>query len=173
MKCAHILVFAIALASFNIKGQDVEMIPKVSSYLETNGTMKQYQNAYHELLNLMEKQFPKSEKNSEGWTYLADNERKALKEIKALLVPIYVKHFTADDIDKMQSFYETKAGVQLITNSGQLSESQKEEVSTFYGSKVGLKIKEKQQVLSTEISGVSEYWSRDLYETALVLLKEE
>ncbi len=173
MNYTKLLVFTIILISLNLNGQDSEIIPKVSSYLETNGTIKQYQNAYRELLNLMEKQFPKSDKNGNGWAYLANNEEKALKEIKDLLVPIYVKHFTIDDIDKMQSFYETAAGIQLITNSDQLSESQKVEVNDFYSSGVGLRIKEKQQVLSTEIAGVSEYWSRDLYEAAVLLLKEE
>jgi len=153
--------------------QDVTFIPKVSKYLESNGTMKQYKDAYRELLNLMEKQFPKSDRNSNGWLYLERNEIKALAEIRDMLVPIYIKHFTEAEVDKMQSFYASKAGIQLVQDRTKLSANQQKLVNDFFDSKVGLKIKEKQQLLSVEIAGVSEYWSKDLYQTAVLLLKEE
>ncbi len=149
------------------------MITKVSSYLESNGTIKQYKNAYLELLNLMEKQFPKSDRNSDGWLYLERNEKKALQEIQDLLVPVYIKHFNNSDIDKMKTFYDTDAGKQLVENKNKLTDSQSIEVNTFFNSEVGIKLKEKQEVLSLEIAGVSEYWSKDLYQTAVLLLKEE
>ena len=153
--------------------QDVTFIPKVSKYLESNGTMKQYKDAYRELLNLMEKQFPKSDRNSNGWLYLERNEIKALAEIRDMLVPIYIKHFTEAEVDKMQFFYTSKAGIQLVQDRTKLSANQQKLVNDFFDSKVGLKIKEKQQLLSVEIAGVSEYWSKDLYQTAVLLLKEE
>lgn len=161
------------LFSITVLSQDVTLIPKVSSYLESNGTMKQYKDAYMELLNLMEKQFPKSDRNSNGWLYLEKNEKKALAEIRDMLVPIYIKHFNEDDLDKMQSFYASSAGIQLVKDRTKLTASQQESVSHFFDSTVGLKIKEKQQLLSAEIAGVSEYWSKDLYQTAVLLLKEE
>lgn len=153
--------------------QDVTIIPKVSKYLESNGTMKQYKDAYRELLNLMEKQFPKSDRNSNGWLYLEKNEIKALAEIRDLLVPIYIKHFSEEDVEKMQAFYASDAGMQLVKDRTKLTTSQQELVNDFFDSSIGLKIKEKQQLLSVEIAGVSEYWSKDLYQTAVLLLKEE
>ena len=135
--------------------------------------MKQYKDAYKELLNLMEKQFPKSDKNNNGWLYLERNEHKALVEIRDLLIPIYINHFTSEDITKMQSFYETEAGIQLVKDKDNLSKSQTKAVEDFFDSKIGLKLKKKLVELSGEIAGVSEYWSRDLYQTAVLLLNEE
>jgi hypothetical protein len=173
MKYYKTLFFTITfLISTNILGQDAEMIPKVSSYLESNGTTKQYKNAYLELLNLMEKQFPKSDRNSDGWLYLERNQKKALQEIQDLLVPVYIKYFNKSDIDKMKAFYATDAGKQLLEDKNMLTDSQSIAVNTFFNSEVGIKLKEKQEVLSLEIASVSEYWSKDLYQTAVLLLKE-
>ncbi len=174
MRCLNTIIFSILfLATIPLLAQDSSLIPKVSSYLESNGTIKQYKNAYRELLNLMEKQFPKSDRNSNGWLYLERNETKALTEINDLLVPIYIKHFNEQDIDKMQTFYTSSSGQQLVKDRTKLTDAQRKEVDAFFGSKVGLKIKTKQQILSEEIAGVSEYWSKDLYQTAVLLLKEE
>ncbi|NNL08395.1 MAG: DUF2059 domain-containing protein [Croceitalea sp.] len=135
--------------------------------------MKQYKEAYRELLNLMERQFPKSNRNSNGWLYLERNETKALAEIRDMIIPIYIKHFDEADVDDMQAFYTSDAGIQLVKDRTKLTAAQQESVNDFYDSKVGQKIKEKQQLLSVEIAGVSEYWSKDLYQTAVLLLKEE
>ncbi|GMN10865.1 DUF2059 domain-containing protein [Croceitalea sp. MTPC6] len=159
--------------TISLFSQKTEMVLKVSEYLQSNGTIKQYKDAYLELLNLMEKQFPKSDKNSDGWLYLQQNETKALTNINELLVPIYIKHFNEEDIDKMQSFYLGDTGQQLVQDRNKLTDAQLKEVDTFFSSKIGSKIKTKQQVLSEEIAMVSEYWSKDLYQTAVLLLKEE
>ena len=134
--------------------------------------MAQYKNAYSELLNLMEKQFPKSGTNQKGWLYLEQNETKAITVIKELLIPVYIKHFDAIDIDEMYTFYTSDAGKQLVKDRTKLSKVQQTEVNHFFASRIGSKIKEKQDLLSKEISNVSEYWSKDLYQTAVLLLKE-
>lgn len=169
----HFIFFLTLFFSLTLFSQDVELIPKVSKYLESNGTMKQYKEAYRELLNLMERQFPKSNRNSNGWLYLERNETKALAEIRDMIIPIYIKHFDEADVDDMQAFYTSDAGIQLVKDRTKLTAAQQESVNDFYDSKVGHKIKEKQQLLSVEIAGVSEYWSKDLYQTAVLLLKEE
>ena len=174
MKYYKTVLFTITLLfSVNSFTQDAQMISKVSNYLESNGTVLQYKNAYQEFLNLMEKQFPKSDSNGEGWQYLEQNKEKALEEIRDLLIPVYIKHFNTDDIDKMSTFYATNAGKQLVANKSNLTNNQSIQISDFFNSEVGLKLREKQQVLSTEIASVSEYWSKDLYQTAVLLLKEE
>lgn len=174
MKRYQSLIFSIAvLFSINLFSQDAGLIPKVSDYLENNGTMLQYKDAYKSLLNLMEKQFPKSDRNNNGWLYLERNETKALSEIRDLLIPIYIKHFDKKDIDEMHKFYTSDVGEQLVKDRTELTTKQQSKVDSFFNSKVGVKIKDKQKVLSEEIAGVSEYWSKDLYQTAVLLLKEQ
>lgn len=169
LKCIVIFFFMISL---NTYAQESKLHKDVSTYLDSNGSMMQYDYAYGQLLQMMEKQYPKSEKNKEGWQYLEDNKENAIAEMKEMLVPIYTANFDNKDIQKMIAFYQSDSGKQLINDRSKMTDAQKEELDTFYNSEVGAIIIEKQTILTQEIGKISEGWSRDLYETALSLLKE-
>ena len=143
----------------------------IADYLDSNGTMSQYEFAYGELLTMLGNQFPKDENNAQGWEYLEGNKSKAVAEMKMLLIPIYQANFTHDEITEMSGFYQSEAGKLLIKDRSKMTEAHKEELNTFYNSEVGQKIISKQEVLSQEISKVSESWSKYLYETSISLLK--
>ncbi len=145
----------------------------IADYLDNNGTMLQYEFAYGEVLKMSGSQFPKDENNAQGWEYLEGNKSKALGEMKMLFIPIYKADFTHDEITKMIGFYQSEAGKLLIKDCSKMTELHKEELNEFYNSAVGQKIMSKQEVLSKEISKVSESWSRDLYETSISLLNNE
>jgi len=145
----------------------------VERYLKCNGTKAQYEYAYGELLKMLDKQFPKTEDNKQGWSFLESNKEKAVAEMMTLLAPIYQDNFSEQEIGKMTAFYESDTGKQLVTDRTAMSALQKEELNSFYNTALGVKIIEKQNILSQAISSVSENWSRDLYETALSLLKHE
>lgn len=160
------------MISLNIYAQESKLDKDVSTYLDSNGSMMQYDYAYKQLLQMMEKQYPKSEKNKEGWQYLEGNKKNAIAEMKEMLVPIYTTNFENKDIQKMIVFYQSESGKQLINDRSKMTDAQKQELNTFYNSEVGSIIIEKQTILTQEIGKISEEWSRDLYETALSLLKE-
>ena len=166
------IVFILGVFFSVINAQEFSELKDVWGYLEVNGTMKQYSDAYDELLNLMERQFPKSDRNGNGWLYLERNKTKALNEMKDLLAPIYLQHFSIEEIAQMKAFYESDSGKQLVTDKSGLSTGQKEQVDAFFGSVLGEKLKQKQSALTLEIEAASEYWSKDLYQTAALLLKE-
>ncbi len=151
--------------------QESDHSKDISDYLDNNGTMLQYEFAYGELLKMLGSQFPKDENNAQGWEYIEGNKSKALDEMKMLLIPIYQANFTHDEIREMIGFYKSEAGKLLIKDRSKMTESHKEELNAFYNSAVGQKIISKQEVLSEEISKVSESWSRYLYETSISLLK--
>jgi len=153
--------------------QESSYTKDIADYLDSNATMMQYDYAYDELLTMLSKNFPKDDKNAQGWKYLEDNKEKALEEMKNRLIPIYNTNFTHDEIKQMSAFYSSETGLQLINDRSKLTEAHKEELSTFYNSTTGQKIVSKQEVLSKEISMASESWSRDLYETSFSLLSNE
>ncbi len=144
----------------------------VQTYLESNGTVVQYENAYDGLLKMLASRFPQTDANKEGWGYLTNSKERSVNEMKHLLVPIYQEIFSQDEILEMTVFYKSDAGVQLQKDSSQMSDSQKEALNTFYNSTLGEKIREKQPLLAERISKTSEDWSRNLYETAISLLKD-
>lgn len=166
-----LLAFVLGITTVSNAQEDAK-VGKVWQYLEVNGTMTQYSDAYLELLNLMEKQYPKSDRNSNGWLFLERNKTKALSEIRDLLTPIYLQHFSDSELDQMYTFFNSDTGQQLVQDKNQVTEAQKKETDVFFASKIGSKIKTKQGELTKEIVAVSEMWSRDLYETATLLLKE-
>lgn len=153
--------------------QDKTNSALVETYLDTNGSMGQYEFAYDQLLQLLQGQYPKTEANAKGWTYLHDNKEKAVAQMKSLLVPIYQTNFSQADINRMTDFYQSEAGKQLVQDRTKMTEAQKQELNAYYHTEAGQKVIEKQTLLSEAISSASENWSRDLYETAVSLLKSE
>ncbi|MEO9892277.1 DUF2059 domain-containing protein [Aurantibacter sp.] len=144
-----------------------------ASYLEANGSLNQYDYAYSQLLSMLHKQYPETEENTQGWQFLNENKKEAIADMKSLLVPIYNSNFSTSDLKQMINFYQTDTGKQLMLDRTKMSDSQKHELNSYYNTEVGQKIVEKQQSLSAEIAIASENWSRDLYETAVSLLKSE
>lgn len=157
---------------WNVNAQEEDYSSEVAVYLESNGSLIQYRSAYDELLKMLAKQYPKSERTANGWEYLERNKEKAIAEIQQALVPIYQENFERLEIQKMTAFYTSASGKQLTEDRSKMTSMQIEEFNAFYTSEVGKKIISKQATLSMAVSAVSESWSRDLYETALSLLKE-
>ncbi len=166
------LIFVIFLGTtFAAFSQDSDYSEEVAIYLEKNHSLDQYGYAYEQLLTMLENQYPKSDENTDAWKYLETNKEKTLAEMKLLLIPIYVDNFSQEEIKGMISFYESDTGRQLVMDRSKMTEAQKTELNKFYNTQLGKKIIEKQPILTQEIGAASESWSRDLYETAVSLLK--
>ena len=75
LKCSIVFLFMISLS---VHAQESKLHKDDSLYLDSNGSIVQYDYAYDQLLQMMEKQYPKSEKNKEGWQYLKVNKDNAI-----------------------------------------------------------------------------------------------
>lgn len=170
---SKLILLVVLLIPVTILSQEYESVKLVNNYLEHNGTMKQYSDAYDNLLNLMEQQYPKSDRNSDGWIYLEKNKTKALFEIRDMLTAVYLQNFTEDDLRQMNAFYISEAGKQLVADRTALTDEHKAALETFQQSAVGQKLVEKQASLTEETQAVSEIWSKDLYQTASLLLQND
>lgn len=174
MKKRHSVILGLFFLLVGVSfAQDKTDSRSVENYLDTNGSLGQYEFAYDQLLVLLNKQYPKSEANANGWAYLQDNKEKAITNMKSLLVPIYQANFSQVDISRMTDFYQSEAGRQLVKDRTKMTEAQKQELNAYYNTEVGQKVIEKQSLLTDAISAASENWSRDLYETAVSLLKSD
>jgi len=153
-----------------MNGQEASFDDDISEYLDYNGTLKQYEFAYDQLMTMMVGTYPKKEGNSQEWTFLEKNKGKAVVEMKTALITVYKMHFAKGDIKKMLAFYKSESGKLLVSDRSKMTEMHKEELSRFYNSAVGQKIIAKKDILTEEISKASELWSRDLYETFVSVL---
>lgn len=158
------------LIPFVTNGQETNFDIDISEYLDYNGTLKQYEFAYDQLMAMMGGTYPKTEENSQQWAFLAKNKGKAVGEMKISLIAVYKKHFAKGDIKKMSAFYKSESGKLLVSDRSKMTKKHKEELNSFYNSAVGQKIIAKKDVLTEEISKASELWSRDLYETFVSVL---
>lgn len=171
MKLIHHLSILFLSLTLTSCAQKATFSEDVSTYIKNNGTAKQYEYAYDELITMLSSQFPKTESNAAGWEYMNANKEKYVSEILELLAPVYEKNFSHEEIKRMNEFYKSEAGKQLVADRSKMTTIQKSAMNDFYGSETGKKIMEMQPTLTKEIGTVSENWSRDLYETALSLLK--
>jgi len=165
-----ILLFLLFFGTMGVFAQTAKE-DNVATYLKSNGSMQQYEFAYDQLLKMMQKNHPKTDANAEGWKYLKDNKSKAVSEMLGSLGTIYKKHFSDADIKEMLGFYRSAAAKQMLKDRTKMTEEHKAQLNSYYNSEIGKKIISKQQVLGQEIAKISEEWSRDLYETAVSLVK--
>lgn len=171
MKATKLFFIFFLFTTFLAFSQEVDYSEETAIYLDRNHSLDQYGYAYDQLLTMLENQYPKSDQNYEAWKYLETNKSKTLEEMKALLIPIYIRNFSKEEIEQMILFYESDTGQQLVKDRSEMTEEQKGAFNSFYNSDLGKKIIQKQSILTKEIAIVSEGWSRDLYETAVSLLK--
>lgn len=171
MRIVVLSICFLLLLPLKISAQETEYTDEVKTYLLQNGTASQYEFAYDGLLKMLKKQYPETEATKKGWAYLKENKEKYVNEIITLLAPVYKAHFNKEEIKKMSNFYQSETGKQLVSDRSQMTEIQKAELNTYYNSTLGKKVIEKQGILSQEVSKISEDWSRQLYETAISLLK--
>lgn len=161
------LVFAITIiltfASVS-SAQDTTFNEDIVTYLEMNGTEKQYSGAVDGLFTMLSRRYAHNNISQSVWLELKEKYKdKSLKSIKYLLVTPYRTTFSQDNIRRMIKFYETDAGKQMLIDPTALSTEQKSVAGDFYASDAGAKLLENKVQLEQSVSEVSEIWSRDLY----------
>ncbi|OAB81793.1 DUF2059 domain-containing protein [Cochleicola gelatinilyticus] len=163
MKIRSFFLTLFCALSFTVSGQEDAFQQDIVKYLSINGTTSQYDNAYDQMLTMLQQQFADSKVPPTEWQTLKNNKAEAVGEVLTLLASAYRKHFSENDIAEMIAFYESDAAQKMLFDQASLSEAEQVFINSFYNSEVGKKIKQSRQALATDISQISEYWSRDLF----------
>lgn len=148
---------------FTVSAQEDAFQQDIVKYLSINGTSSQYDTAYDQMIGMMQQQFAGVNVPASEWELLKENKGEAVGEVLTLLASAYRKHFSETDIAGMTAFYESDAAQKMLFNESALSEAEQVYINSFYNSDVGTTIKQNRQALATDISTVSENWSRDLF----------
>lgn len=136
---------------------------EIINYLKMNGTNDQYSIAYEGMYGVIQKQFAGAEVPESVWTELKADKDKDINEVLTLLSSAYRKHFTEEDINGMVEFYSSEAGQELLQGNKKPSPENVVIVDEFFRSELGIKINAKKSELATDVSQISEYWSKDLF----------
>lgn len=140
---------------------------EVISYLTTNGTVSEYDGVYDDMIGVLKQQFANANVPQTEWDALKNNKSKSVDQVIRMFASAYRKHFTQDDITLLNDFFSSDAGVQMRLDPDGLNKEQRLAVGEFYKSPVATKLDGVKVELTTDISQISEYWSRDLFNASM------
>ncbi len=160
-------LFLVTIACVQQTSYQEELI----KYFELNGTEKQYNAAIDQMFQLLKNQYNSQNVPENVWQELQEEKPLALDQIKLMLVPAYQSNFTQEDIQQLIAFYESDTGKQVVKDQASLTETQKEEFTSFLNSEIGLKVQDKSEALRKMVGEVSESWSSKLYRDMVEKLK--
>ncbi len=140
---------------------------EVITYLTVNGTVKQYNTVYDDMINVLKQQFANAKVPQSEWDALGKDKAKSVDQVTRMFASAYRKYFSAEEVSQMSKFYGSEAGVQMRLNPDELTKEQRLVVGEFYNSDVSKKINEVKVELTTDVSQISEFWSRDLFSAAM------
>ena len=142
----------------------------IIEYLNSNGTETQYAEAYDQMFDVLKRQFVEPKVPEEVWSELKEGKAESIQELISFLSFAYRKHFTEEDISKMNQFYNTEAAQKMVLKTNNLTKEESEQVAAFFNSELGQKIAAKRQDLSVDIAEISSHWSRDLFAKKMGIL---
>lgn len=142
-------------------------------YLYSNGTDKQYKDAYAEMFYVLKNQVDITLLPQNYFKNLQKGKEKSIADLMNTLAASYDSFFSKQEIEGMLQFYKSNVGKQLVSNPALLTSEQKEVVAKFYKSDLMVGVSKKHDSLTKVVSKVSEEWSRDLYLGTLAMIEAE
>ena len=89
-----------------------EFKAEMAKFLDNNGSEESYQSAIDQIFDMYAVQF--AEVPKEYWDRIKKEMKEiGISELQELLVPVYAKHFTLEDLKAINAFYETPIGKKL------------------------------------------------------------
>jgi len=147
MKLFTVLLFTLSLGYFN--AQD-KIDAKIIELLEITNSTKQFNLAIDNMIDIQKKAFKESsdsEKAIKQNESFFDDFRKEIKkdginDLYAMLIPIYKKHMTEEELDGIITFYKSSAGQSYLKKSP-LIMTESMQAGSEWGGKIAAKIVEK------------------------------
>ncbi|UTW62758.1 DUF2059 domain-containing protein [bacterium SCSIO 12741] len=136
MKTTITLAFClfVSLASF---GQSDSYVKKLNKYFELNGTEETFETVVEQMMEQMKS--TRTDVPAEIWDEFSQEMQKtSLKDLTKMLAPVYYKHLTEADLDKLNAFYQSDVGKKLAEKTPIITQE-----SMAIGQQWGLQIAEK------------------------------
>ena len=127
-----LLVF-LSITSFS--QEDKQYTKTLNKMFEVSGTEESYQAAIKQMFTIFKQQYPNVE--IEIWTDLEKEFSKtSLSELTKMLVPVYSKYMTLEDLNELIKFYDTPTG-KKYAKSTPLIMQESMQVGQQWGMKIG------------------------------------
>lgn len=164
MKSTFLTIFL--LICFSGISQVDDFQKEIIDYLDINGTRVQYSIAFYELFPVLERNFRDKEIPEEAWEELKLDEEEQIDDIISRLTFAYRKHFTREDIAKMNDFYSSEVGQKVVSDYA-LTEEENATFQEYLDSDVSKKFEKNRKELTKDIEKISSDWSRELFGTKI------
>lgn len=166
MKLRFVFLTLLCVICFSVTAQN-KFQQEVITYLTVNGTVKQYNTVYDDMINVLKQQFANAKVPQSEWDALGKDKSKSVNQVIRMFASAYRKYFSEEEISQMSDFYGSEAGVQMRLGPDSLNKEQRLVVGEFYTSDLYKKVDSVKVELTADVSQVSEFWSRDLFNAAM------
>lgn len=115
MKNIFILLLTLTCSSFTlaaVPSADRASVESVKELMDKTGTGEMAVQAMNQMLPVIKKMVP--EASEEFWAEFMKEVNP--EDLVTMIIPIYQKHFSQEDIDAVNVFYDTKAGKNFISS---------------------------------------------------------
>ncbi len=124
-----------------LSAQQDSYTAKLKEMFEVSGTEQSYQQAIDMTLNMSKDQYP--DMGDEFWNELsAEFKGTSMDELTEMLVPVYKKYLSEDELDDIIAFYNTRAGKKLASSNPKIMQESMV-IGQAWGSKLGEKVVKK------------------------------
>ena len=133
----RILTFSllIFLSVTSFSQEDKQYTETLNKMFEVSGTEGSYQAAIKEMFSMFKQQYSNVE--VEIWTDLEKEfSKKSLNELTKMLVPVYSKYMTLEDLNELIKFYNTPTG-KKYAKSTPLIMQESMQIGQQWGMKIG------------------------------------
>ncbi|TYA84269.1 DUF2059 domain-containing protein [Seonamhaeicola marinus] len=132
------------VVSFSTFAQSDEAYKKVlTEMFELSGTEETYQVAIKQMFGMYKQQY--SSVSNDMWDELeAEFNKASMQDLVDLLVPVYKKHLSIDDIKAIIEFYKSDAGKRFATKTPLIMQESMQ-VGQQWGMKIGQDFAKKMQ----------------------------
>lgn len=131
----------ISLNSVSAQTEDSEYTKTLKKMFEVAGSEETYQSVLKQMIGLFKGNY--SNLDDKFWDEIEKEFLKtSMDDLTEMLVPVYKKHLTINDLKEIITFYETPTGKKYAKKTPQISEESME-VGQKWGAMIGEKIAKK------------------------------
>jgi hypothetical protein len=113
----------------------------VKKMLEVSGSQAIFKASVSQMMDIMKKQY--SSVPDKVWSeFITEMEKTSMEDLIVLLIPIYHKHFTLEDIKQLIDFYQSPVGKKFAEKTPLITQESMQ-AGYDWGLQIGQKIAEK------------------------------
>lgn len=141
MKFPILLGSLAMLLCLSLHAQTDSYAVKLKKMFELSGTKATFDTAIDQTVDMSKSQYPGVD--AEVWEVMrSEFKSTSMDELTEMLVPVYKKYLTEEDLDDIITFYKSRAGKKLASSQSKIT-GESMQIGQKWGARLGEKVMEK------------------------------